>query len=171
MIPYEFVYELMRAYPGSALLVNKRVIGGRVKNFLPIPNSYKQVIVERGEVKKFQYVEFSVPFFLKFFPLSVWLFRVSWRERLLENFFKRLERELFKDLLSVEDEEIERYNRFWGKEVYRLRHEVDDYPFSEEHLYAIIQKPNGEIFFVSTEPKGKLLPDVYEVLLKPIPYF
>ena len=62
MIPYEFVYELMRAYPGSALLVNKRVVGGRVKNFLPIPNSYKQVIVERGEVKKFQYVEFSIPF-------------------------------------------------------------------------------------------------------------
>ncbi|GEM_PF-1333266 len=172
MVTYNFVYELMRAYPGSNLLVNKRVVGGKVKNFLDIPNSYRQVIIRNGKVERFQYFEFSIPFFLKFFPLSVWLLKTSWREKLLETFFERMERDIFKNrLLPVGDGEIENYNSFWGKEVYRLRHEVDDYPFNPEHLYAIVQKPNGEIFFVSTEPKGKLLPDVYEVLLKPLPYF
>ena len=172
MIPYSFVYELMRAYPNSHLLVNKRVIGGKVKNFLNIPNSYKQVIIKNGQVERFQYFEFSAPFWLKFFPISVWLIKTSWRERFLINFLKKIEKEIFNNnLLPLSDKEIENLNTHWKKEVYRLRHEVDDYPFDPNHTYALVQKPNGEIFFVSTEPKGKLLPDVYEVLLKPLPYF
>jgi len=62
MVTYNFVYELMRAYPGSNLLVNKRVVGGKVKNFLDISTSYRQVIIRNGKVERFQYFEFSIPF-------------------------------------------------------------------------------------------------------------
>ncbi len=60
---YSDVYELMRAYKGSNLLVNKRMIGGRVSEFLDIPNSYRQTIRdEKGNETYYQFFEFKVPF-------------------------------------------------------------------------------------------------------------
>lgn len=165
-VDYGFVYELMRAYRGGNLLINKKVVGGKVKNFLEIPNSYRQVIYdENGNPQYFQYFEFSIPFHLKFLPTSFWRIRQKWWEKPLENFFKWIEKENFKNnLLPVTDEEIEKYNTYWGIDVF----------MAKECTYkncASVYTPKGEVIHITTQRTGKRVPDVWELVLKPLGFF
>lgn len=149
---YSDVYELMRAYEGSNLLVNKKVIGGRVSEFLDIPNSYRQTIRdEKGNETYYQFFEFKVPFTLK-------------REKKIVEYLKNYFESKFKGkLLEVSDEEIERYNQYWGLDFIGLT-----YKFEERNASQIIT-PSGNVYNFSLE-KGKELSDVYEVMFKPLPY-
>jgi len=165
-VEYSFVYELMRAYPNSKLLVNKRVVGGEVEEFLDIPHSYKQVIFdEKGRARKFQYVEWSLPFWLKFLPTSFFLWRQGWWKKLLTKHFKRIEEEVFEGkLLPVADEEIEKWNEYWGEQVYLLEE-------CTNRNCAFVITPQGETVIVGKEAKGKPVPDSFELVLKPLGYF
>jgi len=153
MVSYDFVYELMRAYRDSNLLVNKRVVGGKVKEFLEIPDSYRQVVIdENGNKTFYQYVEFKIPFYLK-------------SEKALSKYLKKIEENVFKNsLLQISDEEIENFNRYWNLEFVGLIGSL------ENKNCAGIVKPSGEQVYVSLQ-KGKRLPDVYEILFKPLAYF
>ena len=152
MYNYDFVYELMRAYRESSLLINKRVIGGKVKEFLDIPGSYKQIVVdEKGNKSYYQYIEFSVPSRYK-------------SEKKIEKYLKGLEEKYFKGkLLYISDEEIERFNRYWELEFIGLVEKLNKGG-------ALVEKPDGEKICVSLR-KGKRVPDVFEILFKPLAYF
>jgi len=165
-VEYSFVYELLRAYEGSNLLINKRVAGGEVGEFLEIPNSYKQIIFdEEGKARKFQYIEWSLPFWLKFFFTSFFLLRQKWWEKFLRRFFEKIEREVFEGkLLPVSDEEIKRWNTYWGEPIYLLEE-------CTNKDCGMVITPKGETVIVGKEPKGKPVPDTFELVLKPLGYF
>ncbi len=151
-ITYDFIYELMRAYKDSNLLINKRVVGGQVEEFLDISNSYKQIVInENREMKKYQYIEIKI------------LSRYR-SERSLEKFFKRIETEIFQNkLLEISDEEIQYFNTYWNLNFIGLVSKLED------KNSAGIYKPDGNAIYVSLE-KGKELPDVFEILFKPLAF-
>ena len=150
-VTYDFVYELMRAYKNSHLLVNKRMVGAKVSEFLDIPRSYKQIIRdEKGDEQYFQFFEFKVPFYIK-------------REKGIEKYFKRIENFFEGRIIPVSDEEIERYNQYW--ELPFIGKTIEFLPQNS----AMIETPKGEKHYFSLE-KGKELPDVFEIMFKPLPY-
>lgn len=148
---FKDIYELLRAYKGSNLLVNKRLIGGRVLQFLDIPRSYKQIIRDKnGKEVYYQFFEFKVPFHLK-------------REKAIERFLKKIESKFEGKLLQITDKEIENYNQYWDLDF--IGKTVD---FKEKNS-AMIVNPKGEKFYFSLE-EGKELNDAFQVMFKPIPY-
>lgn len=153
MIDYSFVYELMRAYKDSNLLINKRVIGGKVEDFLDIPGSYRQIVRDsEGKESRYQYIEFSVPNRLK-------------REKKIEDYLRKIEEEVFKGkLLHISDEEIERFNEYWDLPFLGLVKDIDD------KSSGCVIKPDGEKVCISLR-RGKRVRDVFEVFLKPLAYF
>jgi hypothetical protein len=165
-VEYSFVYNLQRAYKDGNLLINKRVCGGEVKDFLDIPNSYKQVIYdEKGKARKFQYIEWSLPFWLKFFPTSFFLMRQKWWEKILTNYFQKIEREIFEGkLLPIKEEEIEYWNTYWNVQVYLLKE-------CTLKSCGVVITPKRESVIVGLENKGKPVPDSFQLFLKPLGYF
>ncbi len=150
-VTYDFVYELMRAYKNSNLLVNKRICGGRVNEFLDIPNSIRQVIVRRGQVTLYQGVEFSIPFYIR-------------KEQKIADYFQNeIESKLFKGkLLEMKDEEIEHFNQYWNLPFIGL---LEKEP---QDNFAMYLKGNEKLI-LSLEI-GKPVSDVFEIFFKPIPY-
>ncbi len=149
---YKDIYELMRAYKGSNLLVNKWHIGGRVSEFVDIPNSYKQIVRdENGNEFKYQFFRYRIPATLK-------------TERKIEGYLKKYVESKFQGkLLPIENEEIEKFNQYWDLDFIGLTKSLD---FRNS---AKIETPKGEVLYFSME-KGKELSDVYEVMFKPLPY-
>ena len=148
---FSFVYELMRAYKGSSLLVNKRLIGGRVREFVDVQNSYKQIVRDdKGIETLYQYFEFEVPFYLK-------------REKAIERYLKQIERVFQGNLLFVSDDEINRFNTYWNLEFIGKTNRF--LPVNS----AKIISPDGREYYFSLE-EGKELSDVFEVMFKPLPY-
>ena len=148
---YNDLYELMRAYKGAKLLVNKRLIGGRVSQFIDLPNSYRQVIRdEEGKEVYYQFFEFKLPFYLK-------------REKAIEKYLKKLGEPLEKVLLDISDEEIEKFNQYWDLDFIGMTQE-----FKEKNS-AMVETPKGQRYFFSLE-EGKELNDAFQVFFKPLPY-
>lgn len=155
-VDYGFVYELMRAYDGGNLLVNKRYFGGKVEDFLDIPNSVMQEVRFKGNIYRYQGVEINIPWYLK-------------RKRAIEKYLRNVEEKTFQGkLLPVSDEEIEYFNTYWGFNFIGLVSEclpdncaawvkTDSEGYSEKTL------------FVSLEA-GKPVNDAFEVLFKPLAY-
>ena len=148
---FKDVYELMRAYKDSNLLVNKRLIGGRVSEFLDIPKSYRQVIRDdKGSETLYQFFEFKLPQRLK-------------RERAIERYLKKLERKFEDKLLPISDEEIEHFNEYWDLDFIGKTVE-----FKDKNSVMIIN-PKGKRFYFSLE-EGKELNDAFQIMFKPLPY-
>lgn len=150
MMEFKDIYELMRAYKSSNMVINKSYIGCRVKEFLDIP-SYKQIIRDSsGREEYYQYFEFSVPFYIK-------------RERRIERYLKRIEDRFSKVIQPIEDDEIEYYNQYWDMDFIGLVYEF--LPYSS----ACVISPSGESYYFSLV-EGKELSDVFQIFFKPIPY-
>lgn len=148
---YLDLYELMRAYKDSKLLVNKRLIGGKVSRFVDLPNSYRQIVRDKeGRETYYQFFEFGVPFYLK-------------REKAIEKYLRRLGEPLEEMLLDVSDEEIEKFNQYWDLEF--IGRTVD---FKERNS-AMLITPSGKKYCFSLE-EGKELNDAFQVMFKPLPY-
>ena len=141
----------MRAYKNSKLVVNKRLIGGKVSHFVDLPNSYKQVVRDSlGNETYYQFFEFKVPFYLK-------------REKAIEKYLTKLGKPLEDVLLEISDEDIERFNEYWDLDF--IGKTVD---FKEKNS-AMIETPKGERYYFSLE-EGKELNDAFQVMFKPLPY-
>ncbi len=152
MITYDFIYELMRAYKGSNLLVNKRLVGGKVESFLDIPNSIMQYVRLNGIENRYQAIEFHIPFHIK-------------REKAIEEYFKKIEKEVFKDkLLPITDEEIEHFNQYW-----KLEHIGYVFSVSDEEDDIAIWKSDKELHMFSLH-RGKTLHDGFQIFFKPLAY-
>lgn len=148
---FEDIYELMRAYRDSNLLVNKRFVGGRVSKFVEIPNSYKQVIRDKdGNETYYQFFEFKVPFYLK-------------REGAITRYLKKIEEKFENTLVDITDEEIDEFNRYWDLDFIGKTVE-----FREKNS-AMIINPKGEKYYFSLED-GKELNDAFQIMFKPLPY-
>lgn len=147
---YNDLYELMRAYRDSNLLVNKLYCGARVSSFISIP-SYRQIIRDAtGKESYYQYFEFKLPFYIK-------------REKAVERFFKRTETLFSGVILPVSDEEIESFNTYWELPFIGLTQEF--LPFSS----SMIIRPDGSRYYFSLV-EGKELSDVFQIFFKPIPF-
>lgn len=150
MVEYAFVYELMRAYEGGNLLVNKRYFGGKVEDFLDIPKSIRQEVRLNGEVVRYQATELNIPWHLK-------------RKTAIEKYLRKVEQDTFQGkLLPVTDEEIAHFNTYWG------------FPF-----IGLVSEPQGndcavwvsdeEVIILSLKT-GKPVNDAFEVFFKPLAY-
>jgi hypothetical protein len=151
-VTYDFIYELMRAYNGSNLLVNKWLIGGKVEKFLDIENSVMQYIKMNGQVQRFQSIHFSVPFYLR-------------KEKKIEEYLKKIEQNVFKNaLLPISDEEIDNYNKYWKFDYIGYVFEIND----NEDDIAIWRYKNKLMMF--SLRRGKVLSDAFQIFFKPLAY-
>jgi len=151
-VTYDFIYELMRAYNGSNLLVNKWLIGGKVEKFLDIENSVMQYIKMNGQVQRFQSIHFSVPFYLR-------------KEKKIEEYLRKIEQNVFKNaLLPISDEEIDNYNKYWKLDYIGYVFEIDD---NEDNI-AIWRYKNKLMMF--SLHRGKVLSDAFQIFFKPLAY-
>jgi hypothetical protein len=151
-VTYDFIYELMRAYNGGNLLVNKWLIGGKVEKFLDIENSVMQYIKMNGQVQRFQSIHFSVPFYLR-------------KEKKIEEYLKKIEQNVFKNaLLPITDEEIDNYNKYWRLDYIGYVFEIND----NEDDIAIWRYKNKLMMF--SLHRGKVLSDAFQIFFKPLAY-
>ena len=151
-VTYDFIYELMRAYNGSNLLVNKWLIGGKVEKFLDIENSVMQYIKMNGQVQRFQSIHFSVPFYLR-------------KEKKIEEYLKKIEQNVFKNaLLPMTNEEIDNYNKYWKLNYLGYVFEIND----NEDDIAIWRYKNKLMMF--SLHRGKVLSDAFQIFFKPLAY-
>jgi len=151
-VTYDFIYELMRAYNGSNLLVNKWLIGGKVEKFLDIENSVMQYVKVNGQVQRFQSIHFSVPFYFR-------------KEKKIEEHFKKIEQNVFKNaLLPISDEEIDNYNKYWKLDYLGYVFEIED---NEDNI-AIWRYKNKLLMF--SLQHGKVLSDAFQIFFKPLAY-
>jgi len=133
------------------LLVNKRNFGGRVEEFLDIPKSYKQVIIDdKGNIQKYQWIETGVPSRYR-------------TEKKITRYLKQLEEKLFKNkLLLVSDEEIKEFGKYVEVDYIGLTKSL------KEKSSAMLETPKG-IYYFSLE-EGKELNDAFIIMFKPLPY-
>jgi len=151
-VTYDFIYELMRAYNDSNLLVNKWLIGGKVEKFLDIENSVMQYVKVNGQVQRFQSIHFSVPFYLR-------------KEKKIEEYFKKIEQDVFKNaLLPISDEEVENYNKYWKLDYLGYVFEVED---NEDDIAIWRYKDKLMTFSLH---HGKVLSDAFQIFFKPLAY-
>jgi len=151
-VTYDFIYELMRTYNGSNLIVNKWLIGGKVEKFLDIESSVMQYIKVNGQVQRFQSIHFKVPFYLR-------------KENKIEEYLKKIEQDVFKNaLLPISDDEIENYNKYWKIDYLGYVFEIDD---NEDDIAIWRYKDKLMMFSLH---RGKVLSDAFQIFFKPLAY-